>query len=216
MTCSAMSSVSASLPTHHANKEPTSPVAWAVRFIAIIVCWAVSSLSVADQLPHIGPAPTFELTAQDGETFALEKVRDRVTVVTFIFTRCKHMCPLLMAKLMEIHRQLGEETSEVFFVAISVDPEHDSPDVLKEYAAAYSAPSEDFAFLTGDVQTIQKVVSGYGAYFKQGADNDVDHTFLTSVVDRERTLRVQYMGWRFNPDEFLEDLRSVVQEGEPS
>lgn len=172
--------------------------------------------AAAAPLPKMGHAPEFRLTNQDGEDFALRKLRGRVAVVTFIFTSCSDTCPLLTAKLLSIQRKLGHDTPKVFFVAISVDPLHDSPDVLKNYAKAYSAPPEHFAFLTGNFDKIQQVVRSYGVYFEQKAERDVDHTFLTSIVDRSGALRVQYMGWRFDPEEFLGDLRSIVREGNQS
>ena len=101
-------------------------------------------------------------------------------------------------------------------MGITVDPMHDSPAVLKRYAELYSAPEEQFAFLTGDFDRIHEIVGRYGAYFNAKGERDVDHTFLTSIVDQAGVLRVQYMGWRFDPEEFISDLRSLVHEGEAS
>jgi len=166
----------------------------------------------AEPLPKIGPAPGFTLIDQDGRRFSLQQLRGRVAVVTFIFTSCSDTCPLLTAKLVGIQGKLGSDASKVFFVAITVDPLNDTPAVLKKYAQAYSAPPERFAFLTGDFDQIQKVVRSYGVYFKLKAERDVDHTFLTSIVDPAGTLRVQYLGWRFDPAEFIADVRSVAHE----
>ena len=60
----------------------------------------------------------------------------------------------------------------------------------------------------------REVARRYGVYFKKTRRGDVDHTFLTSLMDQHGTLRVQYLGVRFNPDELLSDLRALVQEGE--
>ena len=172
--------------------------------------------AMAEPLPHIGPAPDFRLINQNGRPFALEQLRGQVAVVTFIFTSCSDSCPLLTAKLVNIQSRLGSDEPEVFFVGITVDPLHDSPKVLKRYGELYSAPESRFAFLTGDFEDIHKIVSSYGAYFNQKGERDVDHTFLTSIVDQAGVLRVQYMGWRFDPEEFISDLRSLVHEGETS
>jgi protein SCO1/2 len=59
------------------------------------------------------------------------------------------------------------------------------------------------------------VARRYGIYYKKTARGDVDHTFLTSLVDQSGTLRVQYLGVRFNPDELLHDLQTLLQEGRP-
>jgi protein SCO1/2 len=164
-----------------------------------------------EPLPKIGPAPTFTLTNQDGKRFSLQDLRGKVAVVTFIFTTCSDSCPLLTAKLVGIHRKLAPD-EPVFFVEITVDPLNDSPAVLKKYAEAFSAPPSRFAFLTGDFDEIHKVVSSYGVYYKQKEKGGIDHTFLTSIVDPSGTLRVQYIGSRFDPNEFLGDLRSLLEE----
>jgi protein SCO1/2 len=69
-----------------------------------------------------------------------------------------------------------------------------------------------WAFLTGTPPEIKDVVQRYGVFARRTDRGDVDHTFLTSLVDRTGTLRVQYMGVRFDPDEMLRDLRSLLRE----
>ena len=101
---------------------------------------------------------------------------------------------------------------QVFFLSITVDPERDTPAVLKRYAEAYRADTAGCAFLTGSPAEIREVSRNYGIYYKKGPRGDVDHTFLTSLVDQKGILRVQYMGVRFNPDEMLRDLQSLLHE----
>jgi protein SCO1/2 len=100
----------------------------------------------------------------------------------------------------------------VQFVGITVDPLHDTPAVLKRYAEAHSADPARFSFLTGSFEQITEVSRRYAVFFKQHKPGSVDHTFLTSIVDQQGTLRVQYLGWRFDPKEFLADLRSLLAE----
>ncbi len=209
----------------NANPHPNLPsrageAVWRWRAFAALVALAAAAwwtpsfaheAATSERLPVIGPAPDFTLTDQDGKHFSLQQLRGRVAVVSFIFTSCSDTCPLLTAKLVGIQRKLAPE-EPVFFVEITVDPLHDSPAVLKKYAQAYSAPPERFAFLTGDFDEIKQVVHSYGVYFNERAPQDVDHTFLTSIVDGSGVLRVQYLGWRFDPEEFLGDLRSVTHE----
>ena len=170
--------------------------------------------ALAEPLPEIGPAPQFSLINQNGRGFGLAQLRGQVAVVTFIFTSCSESCPLLTAKLVAINSMLGADASNVKFVAISVDPMNDTPEVLKRYAQLYSAPEDRFTFLTGDFNSIQTIVNSYGAYFHVQDGPDVSHTFLTSIVDQSGMLRVQYLGWRFDPEEFIADLKSLIEEGE--
>lgn len=165
------------------------------------------------RLPKIGPAPEFTLTTQQGKPFALRDLRGKVVALTFIFTACGDTCPILTAKLVAIQRKLEANIkSKVFFAAITVDPERDTPEVLKRYAQAHNADPAHWAFLTGSRAEIDDVTRRYGIYHKQQAKGDVDHTFLTSLIDMEGTLRVQYLGVRFNPTEFSDDLRALTGE----
>jgi protein SCO1 len=136
-------------------------------------------------------------------------------VVTFIFASCTDACPLLTAKMASIQDSLGTDFGpKVFFVSITVDPERDTPDVLQRYALAHGAKLAGWAFLTGTPEEIRDVARRYGVYAKKQARGDVEHTFLTSLVDQHGSLRVQYMGVRFDPEEMWRDLRSLLREEE--
>ena len=183
--------------------------------VAIVFFFGVSLGSLAEQtLPKIGPAPEFTLTKQDGRRLALKELRGKVVAITFIFASCTDTCPLLTAKMAGIQDRLGPAFGpQAFFLSITVDPERDTPPVLKRYAEAHKANPAGWAFLTGTPAEIRDVTKSYGIYYKKTPRGDVDHTFLTSLVDQSGILRVQYMGVRFNPDEMLRDLQSLLQEG---
>ena len=194
------------------------------RFAAMIVLalvvsgWTIAGLGRQDDraapLSKIGPAPDFTLTNQEGKPLSLGALRGKVVAVTFIFTGCGNTCPLLTAKLVSIQKSLGTDFGpKVFFAAITVDPLADTPEVLKRYASAHGADLGGWAFLTGTPAQIGDVAHRYGIYYKKQPGDDIDHTFLTSVVDQNGTLRVQYLGVRFDEQEFLTDIRSLLREG---
>ena len=80
------------------------------------------------------------LTTQDNAQLKLTDLRGKVVAITFIFTTCKDTCPVLTAKLVGMQRKLAADISpNVAFVAISLTPKHDTPDVLKAYADAHNA-----------------------------------------------------------------------------
>ena len=173
----------------------------------------VAAGPTGETLPRIGPAPPFALTAQDGKRLSLDDLRGKVLAVTFIYASCADTCPLLTAKLATLQTRLGGDFgSKVFFVSITVDPERDTPAALAHYAKAHHANPVGWAFLTGTPDDIKQVARRYGVFVKKMPRGDVDHTFLTSLVDRAGTLRVQYLGVKFDPDEMLRDLRSLVNE----
>jgi protein SCO1/2 len=165
----------------------------------------------AEKLPDIGPAPAFSLMSQDGEPISLADLRGKVVAVTFIYTQCPDICPLLTQKMVEVQDALGGDfDSKIHFVSITLDPEHDTPAVLKDYAQFWGAKPEGWSFLTGAPDAVREIARHYGVYFSKTAEGGVDHTQLTSVIDGKGEIRVQYLGARFNADEFRRDLEGLV------
>jgi protein SCO1/2 len=187
-------------------------------FILAMVLGSSSVLShhvddTNERLVKVGPAADFELIDQSGDKFSIKDVRGKIVAVGFTYTSCIDTCPLLTAKMVSVQRKLGSQFgSEVFFVTVSMDPEVDSPEVLKAYAQALGSDLRGWAFVTGSEDEIQQVARDYGVFRKKRDDGEVDHTLLTSIIDRSGTVRVQYMGMRFDPEEFLHDLKDLMQE----
>jgi protein SCO1 len=164
-------------------------------------------------LPKIAPAPEFSLTSQDGGQVTLADFRGKVVAVTFIYTLCTTTCPILTPMMSFVQDQLGHDFgTKIAFISITVDPDRDTPQVLKKYAQAFGANLAGWAFLTGTPDAIGDVTRRYGVFASKTANGDVDHTFLTSIVDPRGILRVQYVGVRFDPDELRRDLLSLLQE----
>ena len=163
------------------------------------------------RLPVIGVAPPFTLTSQDGKPLALADLRGKVVAVTFIYTGCPDICPMLTQKMVDVQEALGADFGKkVAFVSISLDPGHDTPEVLKDYAQFWGAKLDGWAFLTGSLEAVRDVTRHYGVFFSMKEDGSVDHSQLTSLVDAEGQMRVQYLGARFDPEEFRQDLMSLV------
>jgi len=164
----------------------------------------------AQRLPKIGPAPEFTLTDQDGKRIALKDLRGKVLAITFIFASCADTCPLLTAKMAGLQDRLGADFGpRVYFVSVTVDPERDTPEVLKHHAEARGVNPAGWAFLTGTPAEIREVAGRYGVFYRKTPRGDIEHTFLTSLVDPRGTLRVQYAGVRFDTNEMLRDLQSL-------
>ena len=162
-------------------------------------------------LPVIGPAPPLTLTSQDGAPVALADFRGKVVALTFIYTGCPDICPLLVQKMVQVQDELGAAFgARVAFVSITLDPERDTPEVLKDYAQFWGAKLDGWAFLTGSPEAVRDVTHRYGVFFAKKEDGSVDHTQLTTLVDADGQMRVQYLGARFDPEEFRQDLMSLV------
>ena len=99
----------------------------------------------------------------------------------------------------------------MFFVAITVEPETDTPEILKAYAKAHGADLRSWAFLTGTPASINDVARRYAVFQKKRSPDDIEHTFLTSLIDAKGVLRVQYQGVEFSEEEFIADLRALAK-----
>ncbi len=127
--------------------------------------------------------PNVVLTNQDGEKISFKTLMsgDQPVIVDFIYGTCTTICPVLSAGFSHLQKKLGDETEKVRLVSITIDPEHDSPPVLKEYLERYRAkPGWDF--LTGSRRDIDRVMNAFDAYFR----NKMDHkplTFIRSPAD---------------------------------
>ncbi|HET9597998.1 MAG TPA: SCO family protein [Anaeromyxobacteraceae bacterium] len=130
-----------------------------------------------------GYFPNPEVVTQDGKKvhFYDDLVEDRLVVVTFIYTHCNKQCPLITSSMARVQRQLGERMGkDVTFVSVSLDPERDTPERLKEYAQAYKA-GPGWTFVTGakaDIQAIRR---------KFGDLQDVENHTANAIVGNDRT-----------------------------
>jgi protein SCO1/2 len=122
------------------------------------------------------PVPDVELIDQSGTRVALRKLleADQPVALNFIFTTCTTICPVMTATFAQMRRDLGESAGRVRLVSISIDPEYDRPEVLREYAERFHA-GPGWTFLTGDGADISQVLRSFEAY----AGSKMNHQPIT-------------------------------------
>jgi protein SCO1/2 len=181
--------------------------------LALLASPLLSEPAAADEtLSVIGRAPDFTLISQDGLPVTLASLRGKAVAVSFFYTACPDICPLLTQKLIEVQDALGQDFGrKIVFVSITVDPGRDTPEVLKDYAAAWEAKLAGWSFLTGPPAAVRDVVRRYGVVAVKNAEGFVDHNLVTSLIDPRGMLRVQYLGTHFDAGEFRHDLSSLVE-----
>ncbi len=144
----------------------------------------------------------FELTERSGEVVTSESLLGQPYVVSFFFSTCPSICVQQNQKLKELQDQF--EGQGVRFVAISVDPETDTPEQLQEYAARFGADEDQWLFLTGDLSYIRRVG---GEIFQQPV-NKKFHTERFVLVDQQGKIEGMY-SW---PEEKqFEKLKQVIE-----
>lgn len=149
-------------------------------------------------LPILGEVPAFSLTNRDGAPFGSNELSGRPYLAAFMFTRCPSVCPRLTERMAEIATRAKAEGRVLDFVSISVDPEHDSPPVLTEFAKKHGALAPNWALLTGDADSIRKTAeSGFkigvsGAYDASAPDMGITHGSHLILVDGRGRIRAFY------------------------
>jgi cytochrome oxidase Cu insertion factor (SCO1/SenC/PrrC family) len=184
-------------------------------------CDAPSSSSrAAPQEDLDWPVADFALTDQEGRPVRQQDLLGKVWVASFIFTRCTTQCPQISGTLARLQREL-EEQDDVLLVSFSVDPEHDTRQVLKEYAGHYGADPRRWLLLTGDREQIYRLTR---ASFKLAVEqnqgtartpgNEVTHSTKLAVVDRRGRIRSLFDGRQVDdaggPVDELPQLRARI------
>ena len=130
--------------------------AWVVAFVvaAVLISGAYrlfrgSERRETDTMVPIGNVPEFRFTTQEGKTLTRDDLKGKVWVVDFFFTRCPGPCPVMSSRMAEISRAL-RKTKDVRLVSVSIDPTHDTPAVLAEYAARMNAHPDPLDPLPAD------------------------------------------------------------------
>ena len=159
--------------------------------------------------PEPVPAPDFTLIDQDGNPVQLSSLRGKVVLLDFIYTSCPGPCPLLSRKFSQFQKTLGERVGkEVVLLSITVDPQYDTPAVLKEYARRYQADTAGWKFLTGSTQAIVTVAYQYGADYYGEPGKEINHLVATYVIDQAGNMVKVLKG----PNHPAEELVRVVHE----
>ena len=136
-------------------------------------------------------APSIELDSADGPV-KLSDFDGEVVILYFGYTFCPDVCPITLAKLDRSLEIIGEGAEDVNVIMVSVDPQRDTPEMLKEYVEHFN---EDFIGVTGDLDTIDRIATMYGVYYEAEEGTEatgylVNHTATVMVIDRDGYLKL--------------------------
>ena len=135
--------------------------------------------------------PNVPLVTHEGKSvrFFDDLIKDKVVVINFIFTRCPDVCPLETARLREVQEILGDRVGrDVFMYSISIDPEHDTPEVLRRYAEKFEV-GPGWWFLTGKEADITMLRRKLGLYSEEKGGEKLEAHSVSSIVGNQRTGR---------------------------
>ena len=149
--------------------------------------------------------PDVVLIDQDGNKVRLKKLleAEQPVAVDFIYATCTTICPILSAGYANLQRKLGSDTTKVNLVSITIDPENDTPALLKEYLGKYQA-KPGWEFLTGSRADIDRVMKAFDAYFR----DKMDHKPLTFIRSPKDGSWIRLYGLMSGVD-FLEEYQKA-------
>ena len=181
---------------------PKSSMAWKATLLLIplvtaaLLFWLrqVQVQHLANRsMPSYGSVPNFNLVNQDGHTFGSAQLNGKIWIADFIFTTCPGPCPMISTRMSELQKPL--EKTDVHLVSVSVDPEKDTPEVLRDYAGKLRAQPERWDFLTGPRATIYSLSrDGFKLGVSDGSDETGTpvHSTRVVLVDRRGAIRGYY------------------------
>jgi protein SCO1/2 len=163
---------------------------------------------VAAQVAAIGGP--FRLIDEDGRTVTEQDLKGRPFLVFFGFTHCPDVCPTTLSDISEVMGKLGPDADRVGALFITVDPERDTPDKLKDYLANFDPHLKG---LTGDPAAIAAVAKSYRVYMKKvpldSGDYTMDHTALVYLMDKQGRFLAPF-NLKRRPEDAAADLRRYL------
>ena len=156
--------------------------------------------------------PPFALYDQNGNLLTTDFFDGKLTVMNFIFTRCSmpEMCPAATTRMRRLQNLVfADEVPDVQFLSITLDPLHDVPGILKNYAAAYQIDETNFSFGTARKTVIDDLVRQFGVSRKKSKNLPLDHTMRTIIINGRRIIVYQVPGKGWSADDFLARLKQT-------
>lgn len=211
-----------SMPFHVSHPDDLTPVAPGAR-VRFDLSVHKTSTRITKLRVDAGPPPDFEIPRPEhalaiGDTvpdFSLideqsrptrfSDFRGRLTAIEFIYTRCPlpDVCPRLSANFALLQKKFGRD---IVLLSVTIDPDHDTPEVLREYARRWRADPAIWHFLTGDAGAVRKVAGNFGlVYFAE--EGAITHTSSTALIGPDGRLLAELQGSSYTAKQ-LQDLVS--------
>src|SRR5438552_11130027 len=174
----------------------------------LLMMWAMGGLKNVTAPAAIGGP--FQLTDQAGQAVTDQNLKGRPTLIFFGFTHCPDVCPTSLFEISEVLRAMGKDADKVNAYFVSVDPERDTQGAMKDYLSSFDPHLQG---LTGDPESVSKVLSAYRVYAKKvplkAGDYTMDHTALIYLMDREGHF-VAPFNLKRTPEEAAADLKRYL------
>lgn len=167
------------------------------KFAVLFVVWALVTrwFSFASStLPIYGKVSSFSLITEEGKQFQEKSLAGKIWISDFIYTRCTDQCPLLSFRMAQLQKAFLNQPN-IRLVSFTIDPQYDSPRILKSYGNHFKARADQWIFLTGKQKEIRRILSQnfhVALLHDPAKKNDYVHTNLFALVDQKGNIRGYY------------------------
>jgi protein SCO1/2 len=191
--------------------QKTLTIALWCLVVVLMAGLLVRTMFREEELPAFSRAPAFSLLDQDGRTLTNASLMGKAWIADFVFTRCQGPCPIMTRRMAELQPAIHADKARL--VSFSVDPEHDTPAVLKAYAKANSADEDKWIFATGRMSDIYDIAAGMKIFAKPAeGENPIIHSTKFILVDQKGWIRGYYAATEPREvEQLLRDLASLTR-----
>jgi protein SCO1/2 len=162
-----------------------------VIILALGASWTIKKASSSHSLKNIKQVPNFSLINQNGNSFTEKKLKNKISVLDFMFTNCPGPCPIMSNNMSTLYKSYGS-VDQVQFISITVDPENDNTSQLKKYAESYGVYDERWQFLTSEIEKIKTLKQeGFMLY---AGELPQAHAIKFILIDEKGNIRQYYDG----------------------
>jgi protein SCO1 len=196
---------------HSVSRRGFGVLALSAAFIGLGACADKPSFRNTD-ITGAEFAREFALTDHNGQARTLADFKGKAVVVFFGFTQCPDVCPTTLAEMTEAVKQLGADGNKLQVLFITIDPERDTPELLKKYVPAFH-PS--FLGLTGNAEAIAKVAKEFKVFYQKSAGKTpgsytMDHTANSYVFDPQGRVRL-VIKHGMGAEPLVQDLKQLLK-----
>jgi protein SCO1/2 len=171
---------------------------------------------------HLGTTDTiyhtvgnFTLTNQFGEKISEQTTKNKIYVADFFFATCQSICPQMSANLIDVQKAF-EKDEDILILSHTVNPYHDTVEVLNKYGSSYNAKKGKWHFLTGDKKTIYDLAKKdylVNALEDDGSEEGFIHSEFFLLIDKQKRIRGIYDGTdKVQVKQLIEDIKSLKTE----
>ncbi|MBE9503145.1 MAG: SCO family protein [Proteobacteria bacterium] len=183
------------------------------RIVIALIIALISIVTTASLYKHVRAESQNDIFInQNGKEVSLSDFNGKVVLMDFIQAECpRRGCNLLSLQFLKVQLLLKNRIGkDLFLLSVSIEPETDSPEILKTYAEKYKADPNGWFFLTGANKAIERLMKKYGVTWVELKDGSLSHKTITVLLDRQERLVNTYINPQADAEAIIRDIRAII------